>query len=170
VAGATLVVGLALVWLLQTFGGDPRLPASELDIAASLQRIFVDPRERFWFIFGPITPDAIGSGVRRMVLATSIAICLALPLVANRLRRGSRRLVYRLLMVAKASVAMSIACVALVAMVAMAPVTRLSFDYGRWLIWVPEIIILAAPFVSGALVLRDLGMRRGGGWSAPSPS
>jgi hypothetical protein len=159
-AGATLVAGLWVAWLLHDLGADPRLPHSGQSISARLWRIFADPRERFWFIFSFMTPDFVGSGHRRIALLAALAACLSLPMLARRLSRAPRRLVHEFALVARFALANAVACLVLVATVALAPLTRLGFDYGRWLTWLPQLFLLAAPFLSAALVLRAVARRR----------
>ena len=159
-AGATLLAGLWIAWLLSDVGSDPRLPATGQALAATLERIFADPKERFWFIFGFMTPDFIGSGLRRPALLLALALCLSLPVLVRWMPRAPRRLACQLALVARFALANAVACLFLVALVALAPVTGLGFDYGRWLAWLPQLLLLSAPFVSSAVLLRAAGRGR----------
>jgi hypothetical protein len=159
-AGATLAVAPWFVWLVAGLGDDPRLPDPDLVLSTRLQRMLIDPRESFWFIFGPTTTDFLGSGVRRFALLLSVAVCLSLPLLAQPLAGVSRRLAYQLHAVARPTLALATACLVLVAMIALSPMTRLGVDFGRWLIWLPVLLVLAGPFMSIAVILRALGRRR----------
>jgi hypothetical protein len=142
------------VWVVAGLGDDPRLPDPGIGLSERLERMLFAPQEKFWFIFGFTTPDSTGAGVRRLWLLLSLASCLSLSLLAPRLPGVSRRLACGLRSVARLTLTMAVACLALVAMIVMAPLTRLSVDFGRWLIWLPELIVLAGPFLSIALMLR----------------
>jgi len=136
------LVAVAVRLMVPVTGDDLRFTGKADGPVHKLWRIFIDPAEPF---LAPI----VGDGWRRFMLAASFLLSVLLPLAGR-----SRRERIRLGRVAALAAAMMASLMALLVAVLLTPVSGLSFDYGRWLAWLPQLILLACPFFSLSLLLQ----------------